>query len=195
MIKKIVTVFRNILFVIPICYLIYDSKYLTGKYFRVGKFHGIGAIGWEWAYIDLLARFFLKVNHGVPWPISSRINIIEPLNIKFHPDDINNFQGLGNYFQAMGKITIGRGTWIAGNVGIITSNHTIGNLEEHDEAKEVILGERCWIGMNSMILPGVILGNDTVVGAGSIVSKSFPEGNCVIAGNPAKLIKLINQTY
>ena len=45
--------------------------------------------------------------------------------------------------------------------------------------------------MNSVILPGVVLGEHTVVGAGSIVTKSFPEGYCVIAGNPAKIIRKI----
>lgn len=43
--------------------------------------------------------------------------------------------------------------------------------------------------MNSVILPGVVLGNNTIVGAGSIVTKSFIEGNCIIAGNPAIKIK------
>lgn len=42
--------------------------------------------------------------------------------------------------------------------------------------------------MNSILLPGVCLGNNTIVGAGSVVTKSFPEGNCVIVGNPARKI-------
>lgn len=43
--------------------------------------------------------------------------------------------------------------------------------------------------MNSVVLPGVSLGPHTVVGAGSVVTKSFPDGYCVVAGNPAKIIR------
>jgi len=159
------------------------SKYFKSRYF------GIVALGWQWVLTDILSRIFLRVNRGIPFPISFKINIAGPNNIIFDPDDLSNFQGGGNYYQAIGKITIGSGCFIACNVGIITANHTIGNLEEHDPPKDVVLGKKCWIGMNSMILPGVVLGDNTVVGAGSVVTKSFLEGNCVIAGNPAKIIK------
>ena len=76
-------------------------------------------------------------------------------------------------------------------MGIITSNHNIHNLELYDSPTPVLIGENCWIGMNSIILPGVLLGNNTIFGAGLIVTKSFEEGNIVIAGNPAKIIKKI----
>ena len=46
--------------------------------------------------------------------------------------------------------------------------------------------------MNSVILPGVTLGEHTVVGAGSVVTKSFPDGHCVIAGNPAIIIRSLD---
>lgn len=57
-------------------------------------------------------------------------------------------------------------------------------------AEPVVLRKGCWIGANSIILPGVEIGENTVVGAGSIVVKSFPTG-VVVAGNPAKIIKRI----
>jgi len=167
----------------------YRRKYIKGKYFS-GKYGGIFAIGWKWIVNDCIARIFLGVNKGVPFPISpfSRIGG-PPGNITFDVNDLNNFQSKGIYIQAMGKITIGSNTYIAANVGIITSNHKIKNLEFHDEPKDVFIGNSCWIGMNSVVLPGVTLGDHTIVGAGSIVTKSFYEGNCVIAGNPAVKIK------
>lgn len=89
------------------------------------------------------------------------------------------------------KFTSGGGTFVGPNAGLITSNHDFSDLDNHYPAKDIYLGEKCWIGMNSVILPGVRLGNNTIVGAGSVVTKSFEEGNCIIAGNPAKIIKRI----
>ena len=60
--------------------------------------------------------------------------------------------------------------------------------------KEVIIGHYSWIGMNSVILPGVILGTRTIVAAGSVVTKSFPQGFCVIGGSPARIIKALDSS-
>lgn len=61
------------------------------------------------------------------------------------------------------------------------------------EDKAVILRKGCWIGANSIILPGVEIGENTVIGAGSVVTKSFPN-SVVAAGNPARIIKQIKAT-
>ena len=55
--------------------------------------------------------------------------------------------------------------------------------------KPIKIGDYCWLGMNTLVMSGVELGPSTIVGGGSIVTKSFPEGYCVIAGNPAKVIR------
>ena len=168
-------------------FLFYKRKYYYGQWFK-GHFGGIAAPGWRWICIDALGRRF---NPDVPWPCSPHIIVGNYKNIHFHPDDINNFQGVGNHYQTWsdGHIYIGYGSWIASNVSIITTNHSVEDPDEHVVAKNVVLGEHCWIGANSVILPGVELGPHTVVGAGSVVTKKFPEGYCVIAGNPARIIK------
>ena len=51
-----------------------------------------------------------------------------------------------------------------------------------------MIGKRCWIGANAVIRPGVKLGDDVIVGAGSVVNKDF-DSNSVIAGIPAKFFK------
>jgi len=116
----------------------------------------------------------------------------EAKNIIFDINDLNNFQGSGIYYQCFaGKIIIGKGSYIANNVGLITANHDVNNPDEHLPGKDIILGKSCWIGINSVILPGVKLEDNTIVGAGSIVTKSFPDGHCIIAENPARLIRKI----
>lgn len=170
--------------------MFYDKKYFTGRWFE-GKFNGLAAIGWEWTCRSAWARIRKRKNITAKYPIGPDAIVTEPEKVTFHPDDLNNFQGVGTYFQSIGQISIGKGSYIAPNVGIITSNHNIYDLDEHDAPKDVIIGDRCWIGMNAVVLPGVVLGPQTIVGAGAVVTKSFPQGKCIIAGNPAKLIREI----
>ena len=98
----------------------------------------------------------------------------------------------GNYIQAIGKIYIGDYTQIAPNVGIISSNHDLYDNRKHIKGI-VKIGKYCWIGMGAIILPNVELGDFTIVAAGAVVTKSFPEGHCIIAGNPAKIVKPLDK--
>lgn len=56
------------------------------------------------------------------------------------------------------------------------------------QSEKIVIGNKCWIGFNSIILKGVVLGEGCIVASGSVVTKSF-EPYCVIGGNPAKFIK------
>lgn len=62
------------------------------------------------------------------------------------------------------------------------------------EAKETVIGDNVFIGVNSIILMGAHIGNNVIVGAGSVVNGYFPD-NCVIAGNPAKVIRTLDEHY
>jgi len=166
--------------------LFFDKKYLTGRHFEESS------IGWMWVARSILWQKFFGFNRHIPWPVSPFVTISNPDNIQFDIDNLDNFQFFGNYFQNhYGFIAIGKGTYIAPNVGIITSDHDPENLDIYLPPENVVIGKKCWIGMNAVILPGVILGDHTIVGAGAVVTKSFQEGNVIIAGNPAKIIKKI----
>lgn len=161
--------------------MFYQKKYLKGKFFQEK------VMGWQWAWRGLRAR---KENKKVPWPVHPRTIVNGAQNIIFPQDSINVFQAPGCYWQAFdATITIGHNCFIAPNVGMISTNHDLYDPRKHAPGKPVVLGDNCWIGMNAVILPGVELGENTVVAAGAVVTKSFPEGHCVVGGVPAKLIK------
>ncbi len=136
-----------------------------------------------WEYL----KFYIKKDKAIYWPVHKNSEVTHPLNIFV---GINSNAGTrpGCYLQGNGGIHIGKYVHFASNIGIISGNHDVNNQMLHIN-KEVYIGDYSWIGMNSVILPGVNLGPRTIVGAGSVVTKSFPEGFCVIAGNPAKKIK------
>ncbi len=166
----------------------YPSALFKSRHFSsIGSTRGIG---WRWVTEAFFNQKVLGRNSHVPWPVANNVLVANPKDIIFHYDDLNNFMTGGNYFQALGAtITIGKGTYIAPNVGLITANHNPENLNERVEGKPIVLGENCWVGMNAVVLPGIELGPHTIVGAGSVVTKSFSDGYCVIVGNPAKKIK------
>lgn len=136
-------------------------------------------------------RFWLSKNKKCYWPVNSSSLVTHSQNIYV---GINSKLGIqtNNYIQGNGGVFIGDYVTIARNVGIISANHDVYDHSKHYE-KEVHIGDFCWIGMNVMIMPGVCLGPRTVVGAGSVVTKSFPDGYCIIGGNPAKLIKELDK--
>lgn len=149
-------------------------------------------MGFLWAARAIWQRNILRLAKPLPWPASLTCIVYDPSKITFDPDDLHIFQVPGTYFQNFkGHITIGKGSYIAQNVGIITANHSFDDLDSHEEGQDVTIGKNCWIGMNSVILPGVKLGDKTIVAAGAVVTKSFEEGHVVLAGVPAKAIKAL----
>ena len=73
---------------------------------------------------------------------------------------------------------------------IISTNHDQITFAAK-EARPIKIGNHCWLAANSVILPGVELGNNVIVGAGAVVTKSF-EKDSIIGGVPAKLIRKDN---
>lgn len=91
------------------------------------------------------------------------------------------------------KVKFGDNVFIAPNCGFYTAGHPI-NKQERNEgleyAKPIEIGNNVWIGGNVVVLPGVKIGDNTVIGAGSVVNKDIPS-NVIAVGNPCKVIKKI----
>jgi len=87
-------------------------------------------------------------------------------------------------------ITIGSLTMVSHNCSIMDFNHGTAPgtpmARQPGRTAEVRIGEDCWLGAGVIVLPGVTIGNGTVVGAGSVVTRSLPE-NVIAAGVPAQV--------
>lgn len=94
----------------------------------------------------------------------------------------------GIYIQGTGKLHFGNYTTVGQNSGIMSGSH---DFYDHRilTKSETKIGNYSWIGMNAVVLPGVVLRDKVNVASGLVVSKSFPEGNCIIGGVPARKLK------
>ena len=93
------------------------------------------------------------------------------------------------------KVKIGDNCQMAPNVAVYTAGHPIHpdtRNTAYEYGKEVTIGDNCWIGGNSVICPGVHIGNNVVIGAGSVVTKDIPDWS-IAAGNPCKVIRKITE--
>lgn len=93
------------------------------------------------------------------------------------------------------KVTIGDDCFIGPNVSIYTACHSTDPVERNSRqewAKPVTIGSNCWIGGSVTILPGVTIGDNVTIGAGSVVIKDIPSDSIAV-GNPAKVIKKIQK--
>ena len=92
-------------------------------------------------------------------------------------------------------IFIGDGTMIAPNVALVTATHPISptlRAKGYQYNKPVVIGKNCWLGAGVTVLPGVTIGDNTVVGAGSVVTHDLPSG-VVAVGVPAKVLREITE--
>lgn len=94
--------------------------------------------------------------------------------------------GIGCKIWSFNKVEIGKFNMIAGNLEISNGGHDINTFEPYSEP--LIIGNGCWIGHGVKIIKGVTIGNNVIIGGGSIVIDDIPD-NAIVVGVPGKIIK------
>jgi acetyltransferase-like isoleucine patch superfamily enzyme len=103
----------------------------------------------------------------------------------------NVFINSGCRFQDQGGITIGDGALIGHLVVLATLNHGIAPGQRRDMmGGPIVIGKNVWIGANVTVLPGVAIGENSIIAAGAVVTKDVP-ANVIAGGVPAKILKPI----
>ncbi len=137
-------------------------------------------------------QHIFRINSDVPWPVHFSSTVSSSDNIKYKEwDHLCPKLGLsiGCYIQAINGIEVGINLRAGPGVKIMSANHDVNDYDKHSASPPIKFGDDIWLGANVAILPGVELGNHTIVAAGAVVTKSFKNGNCILAGVPAKVVK------
>lgn len=97
------------------------------------------------------------------------------------------------YLMDCADITIGSHCFIGPNCGLYTAIHPILPEDRNqglEKARPIIIGNNCWLGGDVTVLPGVTIGENSVIGSGSVVTRDIP-ANVVAAGNPCRVLRSI----
>lgn len=101
----------------------------------------------------------------------------------------------GAYLMDGAKITIGDHCFFGPNCGFYTASHPLLPSERnagYEKAKPITIGNNVWFGASVIVLPGVTIGDNCVIGAGSVVTKDIPE-NTLALGNPCRPLRSIDE--
>jgi acetyltransferase-like isoleucine patch superfamily enzyme len=144
---------------------------------------------------SLIARYILRLNvkSGLIVNYTNRIAGSSKLVVvgQDYPLYLSLLTNTGIFINTSSNgVTIHSSCFIAAGAKIYAGSHNPYNLKAPAAPESpIVIGENCWLGANSVILPGVNLGPRTIVGAGAVVTKSHPEGNLVLAGVPARVLR------
>lgn len=174
------------------------SKYITAN----SKLKRLEQYFWDFLVNEILSAYVV--------PLKLRMTIFSIIGIRCRKSVIHGKYYIGSKHLILGEnsyinrevlinnendayVKIGNNCSIAYRVSFYTTNHIMEDKNKRGGKcfnEDIIIGNGCWIGANSIILPGVTLGDGVVIAAGSVVNKDC-DSNCFYSGIPAKKNKLL----
>lgn len=180
------------------CVIICKQEISYGHKRKFGKFGKNSMIARP--FLQLSGCQNIEIGNNTTILNNSRLSVYGNCSNKSNITIGNNcYIGFGFSVLASSKanITIGDNVLFASNVIVTNENHgmdpesSLPYMDQELAAKDVFIGDGCWIGEKVCILSGVSIGKKCIIGAGSVVTKSIPS-YCIAAGNPAKILKVYN---
>ena len=166
-----------------IWYIVYS---LTGKWMPISRHFKLGKKIRVWfaRKVLLSAGEHINIERGACFAEDTSIGNNSALGINCHIQE--------------GGVSIGDNVLMGPDVWIFTTNHNFSDITKpicmqgNEPPKAVVIEDDCWIGSRVTILPGVRVKKGCVVGAGTVLTKTYPEYS-VIVGNPGKVVKSRNE--
>lgn len=150
--------------------------------------------------MNLLKKILLKIYKKIFLrTYSSRIRYYKKIGVKIGENTII-LSDESSFGSEPFLIEIGNDCLISGNVNFLTHDggmwvlNNLGITNKADKFGKIVIGNNVFIGIRTLIMPGVTIGNNCIVGAGSIITKDIPD-NSVVAGVPARVICSIDDYY
>ena len=133
-------------------------------------------------------------------PESGSTMIHAPINIEFGTNlrcGNRVFINFNATILAQAPITLGDDVMIGPNCSLITVGHPVADHQMRrggwEQAKPISIGENTWLGANVTVLPGVSIGKQCVVGAGTLVTRDIPD-NSLVLGSPGKVVRTLDDS-